>query len=161
MPPEPTQRILVIPRERAVFRLDRRGRWVNADGPFRNPRIIEFFNAAIRRDAQGYYVGQERDGIYEKVYFPYEDTALFVREVLLGAQVELVLNTGARLTLDPQGLFIAGDDLYLDAQGERIKFTERALWQISERIDSDGSGYRLRLGEGWHPIPERPAGKAP
>ncbi len=161
MPPQPTPRVIVIPRERAVFRLDRRGRWVNADGPFRNPRIIEFFNASIRRDAQGYYVGQERDGICEKVYFPYEDTALFVREVLFGAPVELVLNTGARLALDPRELFIEGDDLYLESRGERIKFTERALWQLAERIESDASGYRLRLGGACHPIPERPAGKAP
>ena len=92
---------IVIPREKAVFWLDRNGRWRNHDGLFRNPRIIEHFHSAIRRDDGGYYLSQEREGVREKVYFPYEDTALFVVDVKTVEPAELILNTRRRLPLDP------------------------------------------------------------
>ncbi|MCU0564887.1 MAG: MFS transporter permease, partial [Desulfobacterales bacterium] len=80
---------VVIPAENAVFRLDARGRWCNRHGVFRNRRISEHFHAAIRRDAGGYHLHQELPDRVEKVYFPYEDTALFVVQVALGEPVAL------------------------------------------------------------------------
>jgi hypothetical protein len=147
-------REIVIPREKAVFRLDRRGRWCNAHGVFRNPKIIAYFNSAIRRDEGGYYVCQQREQVLEKVYFPYEDTALFVREAILGDEVTLVLNTQRRLKLDPSALFIENDHLYLRDGEDRIKFTERALLQLADILEFNENGYRIRLGGSTIAIPE-------
>lgn len=154
-PPE-----IVIQSQDAAFRLDRRGRWCNRHGIFRNHRISQYFHAAIRRDAQGYFVCQERESCIEKVYFPYEDTALFVTDVLIEPEISLQLNTRRRLQLDPAQLYVADDSLYLMDGDERIKFTERALMQLSTRLDFTDDGYfieargqrcRIRDGGGERP----------
>ena len=147
---------VVIPREKAVFRLDARGRWCNRHGVFRNRRICDHFHAAIRRDAAGYHLRQELPDRVEKVYFPYEDTALFVVRVALGDPVELTLNTRRRVALDPALLFVRGESLYLTLEGERVKFTERATLKLAEAMEFTPEGYAIRTGERVHPIPELP-----
>ena len=147
---------VVIPREKAVFRLDARGRWCNRHGVFRNRRICDHFHAAIRRDAAGYHLRQELPDRVEKVYFPYEDTALFVVQVALGDPVELTLNTRRRIALDPALLFVRGESLYLTLEGERVKFTERATLNLAEAMEFTPEGYAIRTGERVHPIPELP-----
>ena len=147
---------IVIPRENAVFRLDARGRWCNRHGVFRNRRICDHFHAAIRRDAAGYHLRQELPDRVEKVYFPYEDTALFVVQVALGDPVELTLNTRRRVALDPALLFVRGESLYLTLEGERVKFTERAMLNLAEAMEFTPEGYAIRTGERVHPIPELP-----
>ncbi len=147
--------VIVVPREKAVFWLDRRGRWRNAHGPFRNARISAYFHRSIRRDAGGYYVGQRHGARLEKVYFPYEDTALFVREVLLGEEIRLRLNTGMEFPLDPQSLFVSGEALYLTHEGERIRFTEQAMVQLSPRMGFSEEGLFLETGDRRHRIPEK------
>jgi hypothetical protein len=147
---------VVIPRENAVFRLDARGRWCNRHGVFRNRRICDHFHAAIRRDAAGYHLRQELPDRIEKVYFPYEDTALFVVQVALGDPVELTLNTRRRVALDPALLFVRGESLYLTLEGERVKFTERAMLNLAEAMEFTPEGYAIRTGERVHPIPELP-----
>lgn len=137
---------MVVPREKAVFWLDRNGRWKNEHGFFRNRKIIAFFHAHIRRDAGGYHLAQQRDGFLEKVYFRYEDTALFVFDLIEGEPVTLVLNTGRKLPLRPRKLVVSGDDLYMDADGERIKFVDRALLKISKWMTFDDQGYYIRTG---------------
>lgn len=144
MPTKPVE--IVIRRENAVFRLDRRGRWCNEFGVFRNHRISEYFHSAIHRDADGYFVWQERGNLTEKVYFPYEDTALFVTDLTLGPTITLRLNTRRQIELDPAQLFVAGDSLYLTSGDERIKFTERALMKLSEIMDFTSEGYFIRIG---------------
>lgn len=148
--------VIVVPKEQAVFWLDRRGRWCNAHGVFRNPRISEHFHRSIRRDARGYYVGQEHGGRIEKVYFPYEDTALFVREVVFGEDIRLRLNTGVEIPLEPAELFAAGEALYATHGGERIRFTERAMVQLSRAMSASEEGLFLETREGRRRIPERP-----
>ena len=147
---------VVIPREKAVFRLDARGRWCNRHGVFRNRRICDHFHAAIRRDAAGYHLRQELPDRVEKVYFPYEDTALFVVQVALGDPVALTLNTRRRIALDPALLFVRGESLYLTLEGERVKFTERAMLSLAEAMEFTPEGYAIRTGERVHPIPELP-----
>lgn len=147
---------VVIPREKAVFRLDARGRWCNRHGVFRNRRICDHFHAAIRRDAAGYHLRQELPDRVEKVYFPYEDTALFVVRVALGDPVELTLNTRRQVALDPALLFVRGESLYLTLEGERVKFTERAMLSLAEAMEFTPEGYAIRTGERVHPIPELP-----
>ncbi len=149
--PDLVKPVIVIPREQAVFRMDANGRWHNADGPFRKKAIIDFFHAAIGHDAEGYFVLQDKGEAVEKVYFPYADTALFVFDVVLGPDPELVLNTGARLALDPRSLFVSNDQLYLRRGTERIKFVERALMKIAAHIDADGD--RLFFSMKGHRFP--------
>jgi hypothetical protein len=154
MPEKPTE--IVVPREKALFRLDGRGRWCNAYGVFRNRRISDYFHSAIRRDAGGYYVCQESDNRIEKVYFPYEDTALFVVDVVMAEEIRLLLNTRRQLPLDPAALFVSGDCLYLTRGGERIKFSERALLKLADVMDFTDQGYFIRVCGLRHRIRQAP-----
>lgn len=154
----PVRPEVIIPREKAVFRMDARGRWHNDHGPLEHPKIIAYFNANIRWDAGGYYLSQELNDHIEKVYFPYEDTALFAVDLRGGDPEELLLNTGARRPLNPQRLAMRGDDLYQltveasDTSVQRLKFTERCLLKIADRLEeSDGDYYYIDT-EGRHPI---------
>ena len=62
---------IVIPKDKAVFWLDKNGRWHNVHGEFEHKRIINYFHSAIKKDKQGYYLFQERGKFREKVYFHY------------------------------------------------------------------------------------------
>jgi hypothetical protein len=154
MPDKPTE--IVVPREKALFRLDSRGRWCNAFGVFRNRRISEYFHSAIRRDEGGYYVCQENNNRIEKVYFPYEDTALFVVDVVMTGELLLLLNTRRQLPLNPAALFVSGDSLYLICDGERIKFSERALLKLADVMDFTDQGYFIHVCGRRHRIRETP-----
>ena len=136
---------IIIPKEKAVFWLDGNGRWHNAHGPFENRKIIAFFNTHIRRDEGGYHVAQKRDGLFEKVYFRHEDTALFVFDVLTGPPITLVLNTGDRVRLMPRKLTTSNDGLYMHRGDERIKFVDRALEKISKWIEYEGNRYFIEV----------------
>jgi hypothetical protein len=125
---------------------------------FRNRRISDHFHASIRRDAGGWHLRQELPDRIEKVYFPYEDTALFVTDVAPGPPIRLTLNTLRQLDLDPPALFVQGDSLYLDLEGDRVKFTERAMLKLSEAMEPAPDGYALRVGDRVHPIRERDGG---
>ena len=135
---------IVIPKEHAVFRLDANGCWHNESGRFRNKKIIDFFHASIRKDSGGDFLFQNRDNCTEKVYFPYEDTALFVFDVILSDPITLVLNTGERPFLEPQKLFAQNDGLYVTIGEHRVKFTERSLMAISGLMTFENENYFIR-----------------
>jgi hypothetical protein len=133
-------REVVIPKEDAVFWLDARGFWRNAGGKFRKKKIIDHFHASISRDENGYFLYQQKGDIFEKVYFPYEDTALFVFDVIFNhadsdSKTALLLNTGRNIPLNPRQLSIKNDSLYLKEGDDVIKFSERALIKISNCIE--------------------------
>jgi hypothetical protein len=132
---------IVIPKENAVFWLDANGCWHNESGRFRNKKIIDYFHASIRKDAGGYFLFQNRGNCTEKVYFPYEDTALFVFDVILSESITLVLNTGERSSLDPQKLFVQNDGLYVRIGEHRVKFNERSLMAISGLMSFENENY--------------------
>jgi hypothetical protein len=135
-------REIVIPKEEAIFWLDKDGRWRNADGRFRHKRIIDHFHASIAKDADGYFVFQQRGDCLEKVYFRYEDTALFVFDVVTEPSIVLILNTKKRIPLIPDRLFLHQDHLYVTDGDDRIKFAETALIKISNLIEeNDGQFY--------------------
>lgn len=157
MPEKRTE--IVVPKEKAAFRLDRRGRWCNAFGVFRNHRISEYFHSAIRRDEGGYFVYQQSDTRLEKVYFPYEDTALFVVDVVMTDEIRLLLNTHRQLPLDPETLFVSEDSLYLTFDGERIKFSERALFKLADVMDFTDQGYFIHVLGRRHRIREACTGE--
>jgi len=147
---------VVIPKEEAVFRLDKNGRWHNRHGPFEHKKIIDYFHACIQKDAGGFFLSQELEGKKEKVYFPYEDTALFVFDVIESPEgILLVLNTQKKIRLKPEALFIENDSLYVMHGDDRIKFTESALFRISKRLHSDENGYSIRMGNRMYRIPEQ------
>ena len=85
-----------------------------------------------------------------------EKTALFVFNVLFREPLELVLNTGKKINLSPEKLWIENDHLYLTNGKDRIKFSERALMQISKLMEEDNDGKLiLRLNEKNFPVKEK------
>ncbi|MFC1863274.1 MFS transporter permease [Thermodesulfobacteriota bacterium] len=145
---------LVIPKEKAVFWLDKHGFWHTEMGKFENRKIIEQFHSSIKMDGDGYYLEQEHRHYREKVYFPYEDTALFIFHVLKGDEIILVLNTGRRVKLKPRRLFIKGDFLYMYLGKERIKFAEMALITVSDYMEDKDGRFFINVNGRRYLIPE-------
>ncbi len=146
------QKEIVIPKENAVFWMDGKGRWQNKHGAFEHAKIINYFHSAIERDEQGYYLSQINDDVREKVYFRYEDTALFVFDIIDDNDITLVLNTGKRITLKPENVTIENDNLYMQDGEDRIKFAERALIKISEKMEDEGDRYFIVVNGKRHEI---------
>jgi len=146
--------IIVIPKEKTIFWMDGNGCWRNEFGKFEKKKIIDYFHAAIDRDENGYFVQQEKDGVFEKAYFHHEDTAIFVFHVTLGEAVRLRLNTGREITLNPEALWIENDNLYLSLDGERVKFTDRSMMKISALLEEEGSTCLIRVQGRLYRIPE-------
>jgi DNA-directed RNA polymerase len=150
---------VVVPKEDAVFRLDAHGRWHNKHGAFEHKKIIDYFHRSIRRDADGYHLFQKHgDRAIEKVYFKYEDTALFVFDLIDSDdfdEIRLILNTKEEISLDPKALFIQDDNLYLEHDGHRIKFIDRVLLKLAHRLKFDQQQYRLEFNGKTYDIPIR------
>ena len=79
-------------------------------------------------------------------------------EVLWGDPVQMLLNTGQRLDLSPERLFIRNDQLFHQKGDEIIKFSERALTRISERMDFSEDRYSIRLKGICYAVPEDKSG---
>jgi hypothetical protein len=133
-----------IPAGEAVFWLDATGNWHNSDGKFRHKKIIDYFHSSIRRDEKGYHLCQAHEHYIEKVYFNYEDTALFVFDVLPQSDIILVLNTKRKVKLKPRKLFINNDSLYMHLDDEVIKFAEQGLMKIAPFLEEDGDQLFIR-----------------
>lgn len=151
---------VVIPKEQAVFWLDSEGWWRNAGGKFRKKKIIDYFHKSIGRDENGYFLIHDKGEKWEKIYFPYEDTALFVFDIREDKQetgnVVLILNTGRKIPLVPENLWIRNDSLYITRENEKIKFAERALMKISKLITEDKNGrLAIKTGGRFHVISEK------
>jgi len=143
-------REIIVPCEDATFWLDRWGYWCNAHGRFEHKKIIDYFHAAIAWDDHGYYVTQVNGSVREKVYFRYEDTALFVFDIIVDNGITLVLNTRRQIGLDPRTLFIHNDYLYLRTGKALIKFNELSMLKISRLFEHDGDTCFLMIkGERW------------
>lgn len=147
-------REVVVPKEKAVFWLDKNGRWHNQHGEFQHKKVIDYFHSVIRKDDGGYYLFQATDEFEEKVYFNHEDTALFVFDVIIADDIQLVLNTQKKCRLVPEDLFIQEDNLYIDMGDEAAKFTSHSLLKISSLMSDDGehsiietSGKRVRIAQ--------------
>ena len=136
---------IVIPKDEAVFWLDKNGRWHNAHGEFQHKKIIDYFHASIRKDEAGYYLFQERENLREKVYFHYEDTALFAVDLMTDKNITLILNTKKQVKLKPKSLFTRNDSLYMRMGPETIKFTERGLMRISDLLEYSDEQYFIKV----------------
>jgi hypothetical protein len=148
-------KIIEIPKEEAVFWLDRHGRWQNDGGRFQRKKIIDYFHTSISRDKNGYFVSQIKETVIEKVYFRYEDTALFVFKVDFNDNIILTLNTGLKLNLSPDKLYIFKDHLYMIKNDETIKFAEKALFKISRIIEEGGDAFFIKVRGERYKIPEK------
>ena len=139
------QREIIIPKEKAIFWLDKNGRWHNVHGKFEHKKIIDYFHSSIKKDQNGYYLSQKREDVQEKVYFHYEDTALFAVDFIKDNDITLILNTQKHVKLKPRNLFIRGDNLYMRMGEETIKFAERGLMKISDLLEYDNDQYFMRV----------------
>ena len=148
---------VVIPQEQAIFWLDKNGCWHNANGKFRHKKIIDYFHACIQRDQNGYYLYQENENYTEKVYFPYEDQALFVFDVVRDKGIVLVLNTKKQIKLKPKNLFIKDDSLYMQMGSETIKFAEQGLMKIAQFLEDENDQFYIRYNDRRYRIPTRQA----
>jgi hypothetical protein len=148
---------VVVSKEEAVFWLDAHGRWHNKHGAFEHKKIIDYFHSSIRKDADGYYLLQKHnDHIMEKVYFKYEDTALFVFEIKIqydSDNICLILNTKDEIPLEPENLFVQNDNLYMENDGHRIKFIDRVLLKLANRLKFDQHRYFIELNGKTYDIP--------
>lgn len=136
---------IIIPKERAIFWLDKNGRWRNAHGEFQHKKIIDYFHSSIQKDEKGYYLFQERGNLREKVYFHYEDTALFAVDLIKDEDITLILNTKRQIKLMPRCLFTRNDNLYMRLGQETIKFAERGLMKISDLLEFRDEQYFIKV----------------
>ena len=136
---------IVIPKDEAIFWLDKNGRWHNAHGKFQHKKIIDYFHTSIKKDENGYYLFQERENLREKVYFHYADTALFAVDLIMDKNITLILNTKKQVPLKPKNLFMQNDNLYMRLGPEIIKFTERGLMKISDLMEYSDENYFIRI----------------
>ena len=148
---------IIIQKEDAVFRMNSDGEWCNEHGRFEHPKIIKYFHSAIRKDGNGYFVCQKTDEFEEKVYFPYEDTAMFVFDIIFDDPAMLVLNTGDTLVLNPEQLVQENDSLYIDTPDHRIKFTQKSLIKLSGRMSEKDGALWLNLNDQTWEIKETSA----
>lgn len=156
---EEEKKEFVVSKEKAVFWLDAYGRWHNEHGLFEHKKIIGHFHSSIRKDADGYHLFQKHDDhTVEKVYFKYEDTALFVFDVNIpddSGNIRLILNTKDEIALAPENLFVQNDHLYMEHAGHRIKFTDRAMMKLARRLKFDQHRYSIQFGGKTYDIPIR------
>ncbi|MGD9412814.1 MAG: MFS transporter permease, partial [Desulfobacterales bacterium] len=108
-------------------------------------KIIDYFHSSIKKDEKGYYLFQERGNLQEKVYFHYEDTALFVVDLIKDNDITLILNTKKRVKLKPKNLFTRNDNLYMRMGKEIIRFAERALMKISDVLEFSDEQYLIKV----------------
>ncbi|MBU1343187.1 MAG: MFS transporter permease [Proteobacteria bacterium] len=148
------RKLIIISKEEAVFRMDKNGVWHNEHGKFEHPKIIKYFNSSIRKDSTGYYVSQKTDEYEEKVYFPYEDTVLFVSDVIVQEEkdITLALNNNDTIKLDAGKLYNREDNLYLQTPEHRIKFTSRALLKISKFMEEKNGQLFLIIKGNTYPV---------
>ena len=145
----------IIPKEEVSFWLDRNGLWHNENERFQNQRVINYFHSCIKRDARGFHLAQRHRDHLEKAYFPFEDTALFVFDVIKGERIILVLNTQKRIKLKPKRLFTRGDSLYMLFEEDPIKFTEDSLVKIAEMLEFHEDESFIRVEGRKYGIEER------
>lgn len=143
-----TKKQHIIPKDQAVFWMDKDGTWHNEHGKLAHPKIIKYFNQSIQKDDQGYFLCQTLNDVEEKVYFPYEDTAVFAVDLVKKeAGIELTLNTLDTIALDPGALYIKEDALFMETDAHLVKFTQKALAQMTSFLIDTPQGLAFKIGQ--------------
>ncbi len=144
MPPKKQH---IIPKEQAVFWMDKDGAWHNEHGKLEHPKIINYFNQSIQKDDQGYFLCQTINDVEEKVYFTYEETAVFVLDLVKKeAGIELILNIPDTIALEPEALYIKADALFMETEAHLVKFTQKALARMTPFLKETPQGLSLDVG---------------
>ena len=146
---------IVISKDDAIFWLNENGRWHNAHGEFQHKKIIDYFHSSIQKDEKGYYLFQDRGNLREKVYFHYEDTALFAVDLIMDEDITLILNTKKQIKLKPKSLFTKNDNLYMRLGQETVKFAERGLMKISDLLEFKDEQYFIKVNNRRYRIFEK------
>ena len=149
-----SKKINVISKDQAAFWLDRYGRWHNEHGPFEHKKIIAYFDKSIERDEDGYYLFQKTEYGAEKVYFPYEDCALFAVGVKLDDPIRIILNTGRQMELMPRHLYTQKNNLYMKVGEDRIKFIDHGLMKIADMMCFEYDQYYIKINGKKYNIPK-------
>jgi hypothetical protein len=136
---------IIISKEDAVFWMDGNGRWHNQHGEFEHKKVIAYFSQSIEYDADGYFVSQVRGDVVEKVYFRYQETALFAVDIIQNDDLRLLLNTRKQIPLNPEKLFIRNDNLFMHFENQLIKFTDRSMIKLSNRLDDANGQFTIHL----------------
>ena len=110
-----------------------------------NTRFLKPNYLEIRKDKDGYYLSQTDGNYREKVYFHFEDTALFVFDVVKEKEIKLILNTKKQIKLKPRRLYEKKDSLYMATGEDLIKFTPDSLIKLSEFIEHRNDQYFIRV----------------
>jgi hypothetical protein len=143
----------VVSKEESRILLTRDGKWFHEGEPFENRKIIDFFHRAIRKDPDGaYYLYNVVEGKTEHVYFDVEDTAYFVQRVSWDAQTGILqceLNTKETIPIDPDTLEESGQGIMygMTKEGDRARFTVKALEMLAEVSSMDDGGVYIQAGE--------------
>jgi len=145
---------ITILKEDAVFWMDGNGRWHNHHGEFEHKKVVAYFNRSIGYDAGGYFVSQVRGDMVEKVYFPYQETALFAIDIIQNNNLQILLNTQKQVPLNPEKLFIRNDTLFMHFENQIIKFTGRSMIKLSDRFDDANGQFTIHLNEIHYTIQE-------
>ena len=106
-----------------------------------------------QQDEEGFFLQQEHEHFIEKVYFPYDETPLFVFGVIKEDGLILRLNTGEQIRLDPKNLFLKNDTLYVRNDADLIKFTENAMLSLAGYLDEEEDRFVIDLDGKRYPIP--------
>ena len=142
------------------IRLCADGRWLHQGQEISHPRIVRAFHQGIEPwlgDDSFDYIIHMGDFRYPIVV---EDTAYSVEglKILETERIELLLNTGGTVSLDPSTLYVGDNDvLYCLIFGKEhsARFRRGAYAKLWERIEElVGGGYALRLGNEQWPIGE-------
>ncbi|MDY7037446.1 MAG: DUF1285 domain-containing protein [Thermodesulfobacteriota bacterium] len=145
---------MIIPKEKAVFRLDKNGAWHTDNEKFTNQKIINYFHSIIKKDKDGYFLEQEHKHFIEKVYFHYEDTPLFVFHIIKRDDgLILCLNTGKDISLDPEKLLMKNDNLYIQNDEDLIKLNANAMLSLADYMDDVDDQYFITIDGKRHLIP--------
>ena len=81
----------------------------------------------------------------EKVYFRYQETALFAVDIIQNDDLRLLLNTRKQIPLNPEKLFIRNDNLFMHFENQLIKFTDRSMIKLSNRLDDANGQFTIHL----------------
>jgi hypothetical protein len=131
------------------IRLDKYGIWHHNGQPFKNQRLIDFFNRSIQVTRDGSYV------IHYDIYiYPItvEDAPLFVTGVVFRGflqyeKITINLTNGNSELLDPDTLYYKNGALYCRVDNGRLvaKFKTSPSYHILERIDEVNGAFYLSL----------------
>ncbi len=132
-----------------VIILDKNGRWWHNGEPFKNRKIIDFFNQSICITTEGTFVLQ-----YDRYIFPItvEDVPVFITGARFEGFAEfekifINLSTGKEEELDISTLVYKNNTLYCNVGDGTFtaKFHRSPAFHVLDRLDESNGHYFLNI----------------